>query len=228
MKLSFLNVPVDVQIQWPREQANVAFGEWEILAFPPTQDHDPSLHIELTRTRLTTAQAGSVLNQFLSIAVWLDDCPAVLLPGWAGNPVPVRPNRQTNRWPSSIMDTWCNSWHPVKDEKARRALAIYREAVNLQYFYSQPYAVLGFYKIFESAYPDGHTRKNTLVHVVATLLDRNSINALGLQEIGFNQSTPPQELASFLYKSGRQAVAHAKKGPTVNPDDIGDQRQMCQ
>jgi hypothetical protein len=49
---SFLNVPVDVHIEWPRAQATIAFGEWEIIAFPPSQDHDPSLHIELTRRAL--------------------------------------------------------------------------------------------------------------------------------------------------------------------------------
>jgi hypothetical protein len=67
----FSNVPVDVQIEWARAQATIAFGEWEIIAFPPSQDHDPSLHIELTRTRLSAVEGGSVLNELLSVAAWL-------------------------------------------------------------------------------------------------------------------------------------------------------------
>jgi hypothetical protein len=92
----FLNVPVDVQIQWPRKQATIAFGAWEIIAFPPSEDHDPSLHIELTRMRLSTVEAGSVLNQLLSVAAWLDDTSAVLLHGWAGNPVPLQTSSADN------------------------------------------------------------------------------------------------------------------------------------
>lgn len=222
----FLNVPVDVQIEWPRAQATIAFGGWEIIAFPPSQEHDPSLHIELTRARLSAVEGGSVLNQLLSIAAWLDDTFAVLLPGWAGNPVPCRPPRRTRGWPSSIVDTWCNAWQPIKDEKARRALAIYREAVNMQYFHSQPYAVLGFYKIFESAFPDGAARGQKLEQAVADLLHRNRININELRAIGFDLNATPEQLASFLYKAGRQAIAHANKDPTINPDDTGQQRQM--
>ena len=73
---------------------NHGLGAWEIIAFPPSQDHDTSLHIDLTRTRLSIVEAGSVLNQLLSIAAWLDDNFAVLLPGWEGNPVPCRPPRR--------------------------------------------------------------------------------------------------------------------------------------
>ena len=223
---SFLNVPVDVQIEWPRAQATIAFGAWEIIAFPPSQDHDPSLHIELTRARLTTVEAGSILSQLLSVAAWLDDNSAVLLPGWAGNPVPCGPPRQTRGWPTSSVDTWCNAWQPVKDEKARRALAIYREAINMQHFHSQPYAVLGFYKIFESAFPNWITRGRRLEQEVADLLNRNRINIHELRAIGIEPNTPPKQLTSFLQEEGRHAVAHANKAPTINPDDTGQQRKM--
>jgi hypothetical protein len=228
VNLRFLNVPVDVQVEWPREQATIAFGEWEIIAFPPSQDHDPSLHIELTRLGLSPPKAGSVLNQLLSIAAWIDDTSAILLPGLAGNSVPLRPPppRRAMGWPSSIIDTWCNAWHPVKDEKARRALAIYREAINMQLFHSQPYAVLGFYKIFEAAFPDRTTRKGKLEQEVAHLLARNRISISQLREIEFDVNAPPERLASFLTKAGRHAVAHAIKDPTINPDDTEQQRQM--
>jgi hypothetical protein len=226
MNPRFLNVPVDVQIEWPRAQAAVTFGDWEIIAFPPSQDHDPSLHIELTRTGLSTVGAGSVLNQFLSVAAWLEDKSALLLPGWAGDSVPCRPPRQTRAWPSSRFYTWGNAWRPVKNENARRALAIYREAVNMQRFHSQPYAVLGFHKIFESAFPDGVTRSKKLEQEVADLFNRNRINMHELRAIGFDRNPPPEQLVSFLYKAGRQAVAHASKHPPINPDTSEEQLQM--
>ncbi len=73
MKSCFLNIPVDVGLQWSRKDARVDFGPREIIAFPPSPEHDPSLHLDLTRTRLSNVEGGSVLNQFLSIAAWLDD-----------------------------------------------------------------------------------------------------------------------------------------------------------
>jgi hypothetical protein len=96
----------------------------------------------------------------------------------------------------------------------------------MQHFHSQPYAVLGFYKIFESAFPDGITRTGKLEQEVAVLLKRNGVNMPALREIGFERNTPPEQLASFLYRAGRQAVAHANKEPMINPDDTGQQRQM--
>jgi hypothetical protein len=123
----FSNVPVDVQIEWARAQATIAFGEWEIIAFPPSQDHDPSLHIELTRTRLSAVEGGSVLNELLSVAAWLDDNFAVLLPGWTGNPVPCRPRRRTTGWPRSIVDTW---WQCLRE--TRRANASRRAFISVQ------------------------------------------------------------------------------------------------
>jgi hypothetical protein len=223
----FLNLPVDVGIGWPRKEAIVTFGATKIFVFPPSQHHDASLHIDLAYARLTDVAARSLLNQFLSIAAWLDDTFAILLDGGSGNPVPCRPERQTISWPCSILDTWCNAWSPIKDENARRALAIYREAINMQHFHSLPYAVLGFYKILESAYPtDGRARGRKLEQHVADLLAGNMINKHELQEIGFDLNSPPGQIASFLYSEGRQAVAHANKVPTINPDDAGQQRRM--
>jgi len=226
MALSFINVPVDTQIEWPRKEAVITFGRWEIIACPPAQNHDASLHLDLSRARLSSSEAISVLNQLLSIASWLDDTFAVLLPGWSGNPVPVRPPRQTQRWPSSILDTWCNNWHPLEDERARRALAVYREAVNMEQFHSVPYPVLGFYKILESAYPKGAERAQNLEREVAQILAHENIDERQLREIGFPSKGSPKQISNFLKQAGRDAVAHANKDPAVNPDDATQQRRM--
>jgi len=223
---NFINVPVDTQIEWPRKEAVITFGRWELISFPPSRDHDASLHLDLLRAGLSDVEAISVYNQLLSIASWLDDTFAVLLPGWSGNPVPGRPPRQTRRWPSSIIDSWCNSWQPLKDEGARRALAIYREAVNMDDFHSAPYAVLGFYKIVESAYPQGPERARNLEKEVAQLLAKKNIDERQLREIGFTPKDSPEQLAKFLKKAGRDAVAHANKEIGVNPDDARQQRRM--
>jgi hypothetical protein len=223
---NFINVSVDTQIEWPRKEALIAFGRWELISFPPSRDHDASLHLDLIRAGLSDVEAISLFNQLLSIASWLDDTFAVLLPRESGSPVPCRPSRQTRRWPSSILDSWCNSWQPIKDARARRALAIYREAVNMDDFHSVPYAVLGFYKIFESAYGNVVERARSLEREVAQILAKRNIDQLHLREIGFTPKDSPERIAKFLKEAGRDALAHAHKEPVVNPDDARQQRRM--
>ena len=87
-------------------------------------------------------------------------------------------------------------------------------------------AVLGFYKIVESAYPDGQQRGEKLEQHIAEQLTNGTIKTIELREIGFERNTSPKDISTFVYKSGRQAIAHANKDPTINPDDAGEQRQM--
>jgi hypothetical protein len=166
----------------------------------------------------------SVLSQVLSIATWLDDAYAVLLDGWAGNPVPVRPPRHSTSFPSSILDVWCNAWGPIHDDNARRAVAIYREAINMMNFHSSPYAVLGFYKIIETTF-DGKKRKVFLESEISNIVSREGFEVEALRVIGFSEPSP-ERIADFLYKDGRQAVAHVAKDPRINPDDVGNVREM--
>jgi hypothetical protein len=161
----FLNHGVDGDIEWPAKETIFMFGGYEIIAFSPSQENDASLHIDLAKHKVSVVEGASILSQVLSIETWLDDAYSVLLDGWAGNPVPVRPSRQSASFPTSILDCWCNSWGPVHDDNARRSLAIYREATNMMHFFSQPSAVLGFYKIVETTF-DGKQRQEFLIHEI--------------------------------------------------------------
>jgi hypothetical protein len=226
MPARYLNHGVDAHIAWPRKETSIRFGSAEIIVFPPDKEHDASLHIDLTSARLGDRQAASLLSHLLSIAVWLEDQPAVLLNGWSGNPVPVRPRRQTRSWPSSILDTWCNAWQPIENPTARRALAIYREALNMEHFHSLPYAVLGYYKVLETTL-DGLERGRFLERELTPLLRDDCLSPYEMSIIGFDETPSPQQLANFLRVEGRLAVAHANKEPSVDPDDFSHQRKMA-
>jgi hypothetical protein len=104
-------------------------------------------------------------------------------------------------------------------------LALYREALNMRRFHSQPYAVLGFYKIVETTF-GGHERKAFLEEAIARMLANRRIRDYHLKAIGFSQASSPSDIASFLYQDGRHAVAHAQKAPHIDPDDIGQVRSM--
>ena len=95
----------------------------------------------------------------------------------------------------------------------------------MEEFHSTPYAVLGFYKVIESAYSSDPGRANRLGEEIARLLAVDNYD-FHLRGIGFTKKDSPDKIAAFLREAGRHAVAHANKNPAVNPDDVAQQRQM--
>jgi hypothetical protein len=162
MQRRFLNHPVSTGVGSPNAEAKFNFGGWGIIAFPPSPELEASLHIDLAAHQLSLADGMSVLNQLLSIAAWLDDNYVVLLPGLSGSSEPNRQPRQTREFPTSMVAGWSNSWEPMMDGRARLTLAIYREAVNMQSYHFLPFAVVGFYRVLEVAWPDGKERSSRI------------------------------------------------------------------
>jgi hypothetical protein len=222
----FLNHAVETGVEWPRLETTIDFGGWKIIAFPPTADHDASLHLDVAAYGITLADGMSVLNQFLSIAAWLDDIFAVLLPGLAGSGAATRQPRQTRLFPTSVMDGWTNSWQPIHNERVRLAVAIYREAVNMQRYHSLPYAVVGFYRILELTWPDGKARGTLIEHHLGDILSGDTIWGWLQRAGGYSGDLTPSAVATYLREQCRHAAAHARSNPIINPDDASHQYQM--
>lgn len=218
----WLNHGVIGEIGWPRVETSFRFGEYEIVAKPPTADHEASLHIDLGRYGIDGAKAMSVLSQVLSLATWVDDAYSVLLPGWSGNPVPVPVPRHSKSWPSSILNTWPNARAPLTGPDARHAVAIYREAFNVECHWSIPYAALGYFKLLEIRY-QGHSREQWLETTI-TSLQRSRDEVVQALERGVG--TASTVIARFLLDEGRHAVAHANRNPTIDPDDTSQVRRL--
>ena len=225
MTPNFCNHGVMTEIGWPRKETSFEFGSHEIVVFPPAKDFDASLHIDCARSGIDSIKGMSILSQVLSIGAWLDDTFAVLNPGFAGSVKPARPRRVSNTLPSSIVDHWCNSWHPIKDAEVRRALALYREAMNMYNFHSVPYSVLGLYKILETTF-DGGQRKQFIETELTASISRGDIEDHLLREIGFANPTGAEQLTEFLRTECRHAVAHAGKDRDIDPDDMTHVRRM--
>jgi len=222
---SYLNHPIETQISWPTQETIVEFGDHEILVFPPDRQHDASLHIDLQRSKITDVVGMSILSQLLSIAAWLDDTYAVLLDGWSGGRIPTRPLRDTNCYPSSIIEFWANNWPPVESFSARRSLAIYREALNMNRYYSPPYAVLGFFRIIEEQFnkKDG---LRFLEEQIDKRIGSNDISQLQLRLLELPENFSAADIVRLLKIEGRHAVAHAKKDSDIDPDNIEQVRKI--
>jgi hypothetical protein len=217
----YLNVGVETAVQWPRKACHFPFGASSLVALPPTKEHDASLHIDLSAHRVSDREGRSLLSEALSIAVWIDDQLGTLLDGWSGNPIPLAVHRNTHRHPSSIVDGWCNSWQRVDDEQVRLLLGLYREARNLELTHSIPYALLGYYRIFENIWPHGPSRGEALGGVMTKLLAENDVEEYELKALELDNTPSGQELADLL-RAERLRVAHAKASTDLNPDVSDD------
>ncbi len=214
------------EIAWPREQAIVEFGKWELLAFPSTKDHEPSLQIELLHNRTDEVGARSICNQLLSICSWCDDAPAALMDGGCGSPKasPLSRDRRSD-YLTSILDNWPYSRAPLTDTDQQLAVALYREAVWQKWYGSIPYAALGFFKILEIR-QGGAGRENWINRHLRQSIEQGKFDDFYVK--CFLKAAKEQNLepAKYLYDNCRKAVAHATKAPIINPDDAQQVRDL--
>jgi len=83
-----LNVGVDNQITWPREEQLIRFDKYQFVLMPKTKDHIQSIHVDPQANRLTMEDALTIINRFLSLLTWCDDQFAIAEGGWGGQPDP--------------------------------------------------------------------------------------------------------------------------------------------
>jgi hypothetical protein len=210
----FLNIGVENQVTWPREETVVQFDQYKLVLMPKTGNSASSIHVDLTANKLTDGDAVTVINRFLSIMSWCDDQFAIAEDGWSGNPVPLAvPKRD-------LAFTTAHGWIfdrkiPVSDN-ARRALAIYREARNAQQNYMVSYAVLNFYKIVEIGHKGRGDVKNWFRDNFDLLRQQSAFRDEFEKFAKICGGEKPHE---YIHDACRIAVAHAGKDSKSDPDD---------
>lgn len=211
----FLNIGVDNQVTWPKEETVVRFDRYTFVLMPKTRDNVQSIHVDLTENKLTDRDAVTVINRFLSIMTWCDDQFAIAQDGWSGNPVPVAVPRRNLAF--TTAHDWIFDRKIPPDENARRALAVYREGRNAQQNFMVSYAVLNFYKIIEIGQqnPRGDV-KNWFRDNFEVLRQQASYREEFERFAKICGDELPHE---YIYDACRIAVAHAGKDSQSDPDD---------
>jgi hypothetical protein len=109
----FLNVGVDNQVTWPKEETLTKFDRYKFVLMPKTRDHIQSIHFDLTANRLDDRGAMTAINRFLSLMTWCDDQFAIAQDGWSGNPVPVAVPKRNLRSPRHMTGFLTGSFRPL-------------------------------------------------------------------------------------------------------------------
>jgi hypothetical protein len=213
----FLNIGVDNQVTWPKEETVVKFDRYQFVLMPKTRDHVQSIHIDLTTNRLSDREAMTIINRFLSVMTWCDDQFAITQDGWSGNPIPVAVPKRNLAF--TTTHDWVFDRKIPPSEEAKRALALYREARNAEQNFMVSYAVLNFCKLIEVRHHGKNPVKNWLRdHFEILKNDPNHTDS-------FNRFTAicgTEEPHEYIYKACRVAVAHAGKDSKSDPDDANE------
>jgi hypothetical protein len=213
----FLNVGVDTQVTWPRQEMLVRFDEYHLVLMPKTRENTQSVHVDLHANRLTQDQALTIINRFLSMLAWCDDQFAIAQGGWSGNPVPVAVPKRNLAFTTAY--DWAFDRRIPQSDEAKRALAIYREGRNAEEAALGSYAVLSYFKIIEIKCPDGDKAKKWIASNFALAVPsadddprvKHFLTACG-------DRTP----ADYIYDACRLAVAHASIKRPSDADESGE------
>lgn len=218
--IRWLNVGVDGGATWPTKETKIMFAGQELVLRPATKDTEQSVHIALNG--ISDTEALTIINRFLSLLTWCDDQGMENLYGWSGDPVPVSVPRRSHFVGSSIAFPFYRDVEA--DRKAQLALALYREAMTVN---SVPFEFLSYFKILNIFWKDKFINKtNEIIEGLRGVLPKIEGN-LPKKRIS-ELSNQHQDVAKYLYESGRCAVAHAYSHPIVDPDDVTDLRRLSQ
>ena len=214
----WLNIDVKGGAIWPTEETTVEFGGHQLLLKPATKDTEQSIHIQLID--ITNLEALTLANRFLSVITWCDDYAMENMYGWSGNPIPVAVPRRTREIGSSIAFPFYRSIE--ENPKALLALALFREAKTIN---SIPYEFLGYFKILNIFWRDKYiNKKNEIVEGLKSKIPMLTTSSSKSRLIEIE--TEHKDVAEYLYKSGRCAIAHANIKPIIDPDDIADLHRL--
>jgi hypothetical protein len=218
----FLNVGVDNQVTWPSEETIVDFEGYKLILLPKTREKTTSVHIDLHENKLTSEDARTLINRFLSMLTWCDDQFAVLQNGWSGNSVPVAVPKRDLAF--TTAHHWMFDRKIPKSNEARIAIALYREGRNAEQNYLISYAVLSYYKIIELKNHRGDTKNWFRDNFIK--LKQNQYLSDMLK--AFEKDCGTEEPYLYLYEACRTAVAHAKpqKRQTSDPDNLPELRRL--
>jgi hypothetical protein len=217
----FVMVSVNSGVPWPKDEREVEFDGLTIRLIPPGRDGDGELRAYPMAVIECEANANreslvSVIRRFLNGLAWREQAYIREVDVTYGAPL-----RQGTRVPDNGTSHWLDSKNVPNptDEKARLALAFYREALDLERIHG-PYSFLSLFKVLNLKYARGPEQVewiNKSIHQI-----RDSRAALRAAEI--RDSEP--DVGEYLYASGRCAVAHAFSDPLVDPNDIRDQQRL--
>jgi hypothetical protein len=206
---------IDNRVAWPTTPQQFEFEGHAIWVIPATTDHYPGLAINRP-SDLPEDECWAMLHRALSMLAWQQNAGVVVLYRSGGSiPQMMRMNEKPVAFVRASFDL--TELPQPTTGRAKLALALMREARSLNH---PAFAFLSFYKVIETAIPNGKERANWI--------DANieNLGARGKEAVEELKPTVSGNLGAHLRESGRHAIAHARLHSVINPDDPRDATRL--
>lgn len=208
--MPYVVVGLESGVPWPTTETRVGFRNYEFLLRPETDTLAPTVVLEY-EAPMTYNEGLALTRRFLSSLAWAKGG-RLLEIATTGGGIPI----QVGKGPGArlIDPRFRLDYLPdPPDERTHLALALYREALNVN---STPYQFLAFFKIINIIHQYGPAQIAWINGTVGQLEDHLAKSRLAVLR------GEVQDIGQYLYESGRCAVAHAFNDPLVDPDDPED------
>jgi hypothetical protein len=220
MPSKWIDLAVMPHFSWPNKKVELCFDDKKIVLQPGTADLSCAISV-YDENGLSFEEGGKILYRFLSRLAWSQDGGIEEL-FICGSNSPKRPGllgRGTyarSGW--AQVEPWDYLYLPIPgSDKADRALALFREAMNVN---SIPFSFLSYFKVLNIRFASGAPQKDWI---------NNNLGDIkygpGLERLNELQNKVP-DIGAYLYHQGRCSVAHAYSDDIVNPDDYEDKRRL--
>ncbi len=223
---NFLNLSVDTQVTWPKEETVVEFDGRKLVLMPTTKETDTSIHIDLHGQRLASDEAHTLINRFLSLMTWCSDQFCTLQEGASGSRFPIATSKRNMAF--STAYGWAFDRRVPESEDVKVALALYRQGRNAEQNYLVPYAVLSYVKAIEIRHdkkPEKWLEDNW------EAFKEEGRCVAGIKQ--FEEDCNGLEPSRYLWKLCRVAVAHATASVpeadlkhVSDPDNFGELKRL--
>jgi hypothetical protein len=198
------------KIPWPESEFCQLYRGHKLWFIPSSDNKYPMVAIECSEAGVSSDEGYRILRQCLSSLVWAHSG-GVSIEGSGGGSFAYR-------WEMPTGQSLIKSMHPVhldyfpepECDSAKLGLALYREALETS---NPAYQVLGFFKIINILHGKGGAQIKWLNDHLINISSRRGKDRL--KEL----KTQEKDIGSYLYTSGRCAVAHAFSEPVADPDD---------
>jgi hypothetical protein len=213
---AWLVMAFDSQEQDTRDYLKTEYGGLT-LHIKPGHGDAVSLVSTFLEDNTKYAEAQLVINRFLSAMAWKEGKAFVTLGAIAGGALPTeRDNPRFNYSEGRVLRGASISRFDFEhlqnpsDDKQKLALALYREGQNS--YNAQFYRFLSFFKILNIKFSTGKEQ----VAWINTNLGK-IWNFMAQRRLAELQKTEPN-IGEYLWKQGRNAIAHAYTDPILDPD----------
>ncbi len=202
------------QVGWPEKSILVEFRGETLALLPEENQQYPAVAL-LKPNSMSDDEARTLIQHFLSSLAWAEGNP-LSLENWSGGGRPYRMSR-SNFGQLRRPKFQINYLPDSQDPRVRLALALYREGLGLKH---HAYAFLSLYKIVNLVRSSGPDQKAWITNHLDRVWAREALERIE------TLTAAGEDVAKYLYVSGRCAIAHAGLNPTVDPENFEDARRL--